>query len=61
MSLEEPACSKTFRMRLTAVRVDAKKETVDEFMEFVYSASTVSLLASTQTAVSFKASIMKEK
>ena len=29
LSLEEEASSKTFRMRLTAVRVDAKKEAVD--------------------------------
>ena len=29
LSLEEEASSKTFRMRLTAVRVDGKKEAVD--------------------------------
>ena len=29
LGLEEEGSSKTFRMRLTAVRVDVKKETVD--------------------------------
>ena len=29
LGLEEGVISKTFRMRLTAVRIDAKKETAD--------------------------------